>query len=285
MATNDSTAPGDAFAALGSEPRLAILRTVADAVEAGETGLGFTEIYDRVGDGSTSQVSYHLTRLEGRFLRQVEDTYTLTQAGDRVVRAIRSGAYSETPSFEPTEVEGDCPSCGAATLTAAYRESMLAVACDTCETTVATFDLPPSASNGRTNREVLESCNRRAHHEYSAALQGTCSTCGGTTEVDVRECEGPASYTCVARCTECRLRLFAPLEVRLLYHPGVAAFYWEHGVDVSNVPFWQLPTYVAGWTVDCVGDGALPCEITVVHEGAHLRASVDEALGVTVLES
>lgn len=285
MATDDSTAPGDAFAALGSEPRLAILRTVADAVEGGASGLGFTEIYDRVGIGSTSQLSYHLTRLEGRFLRQTDDRYALTQAGDSVVRAVRSGAYSETPAFEPTDVEGDCPSCGTATLTASFRDPMLAVACDTCAATVATFDLPPSASNGRTNREILASCNRRAHHEYSAALQGTCSTCGGKTDVDVREGDGPIAYTCVARCSQCRLRLFAPLEVRLLYHPGVVAFYWEHGVDVSNVPFWQLPTYVDDWTVDC-GDGdPLPCEITVVHEGAHLRAAVDEALDVTILEA
>ena len=282
MTSESSTAPGDAFAALGNEVRISILRTVADAVEEQGDGLRFKAIYDRVDVDSTSQFSYHLDRLEGAFLRKSDGEYVLTQAGERVVRAVRSGAYDERPSFEPTTIEGDCPSCGATTLSVAYRDSLLTVACASCESTVVTYDLPPAASEGRSTTALLHSCNRRAHHEYSTALQGTCSTCGGKTTVDVRESERHDGYTCLAACDQCGLRLFAPLEVRLFYHPAVVAFYWERGEDVSNVPLWRLPAYIGEWTTTGSGDGGLPCAVTVVCGGDELRTTVSEDLEVTV---
>lgn len=282
MSHEASTSPGDAFAALGNEVRIGILRAVADAVEEQGDGLRFRAIYDRVGVDSTSQLSYHLSKLEGAFLRKSEAEYALTQAGDRVVRAVRSGAYDERPAFEPTTIEGHCPSCGVATLSVAYRDSLLTVACASCESNVVTYDLPPAAGEGRTTTELLHSCNRRAHHEYGTALQGTCATCGGKTAVDVRESERGSEYTCVTSCDQCGLQLFAPLEVRLFYHPAVVAFYWERGEDVSSVPLWRLLSYIGDWTVSASGGEALPCEVTVVCDGDELRATVGEDLGVTV---
>ena len=282
MSHEASTSPGDAFAALGNEVRIGILRAVADAVEEQGDGLRFKTIYDRVGVDSTSQLSYHLSKLEGAFLRKSEAEYALTQAGDRVVRAVRSGAYDERPAFEPTTIEGHCPSCGVATLSVAYRDSLLTVACASCESNVVTYDLPPAAGEGRTTTELLHSCNRRAHHEYGTALQGTCATCGGKTAVDVRESERGSEYTCVTSCDQCGLQLFAPLEVRLFYHPAVVAFYWERGEDVSSVPLWRLLSYIGDWTVSASGGEALPCEVTVVCDGDELRTTVGEDLGVTV---
>lgn len=282
MALEQSQSPGDAFAALGNEVRISILRTVADAVEEQGDGLRFKAIYDRVDVDSTSQLSYHLTKLDGAFLRKSDEEYALTQAGERVVRAVRSGAYDERPSFEATTIEGNCPSCGTATLSVAYRDSLLTVSCASCESPVVTYDLPPAAGEGRTTTELLHSCNRRAHHEYSTALQGTCASCGGKTTVDARESERHDGYTCLAECDQCGLQLFAPLEVRLFYHPAVVAFYWERGEDVSNVPLWRLPAYIGDWTISESGDGGLPCDVTVVCDGDELQTTVDEDLDVTV---
>jgi len=282
MSSESSTSPGDAFAALGNEVRISILRAVADAAEIQGEGLRFKAIYDRTDVDSTSQLSYHLARLEGAFLRKSEEAYALTQAGERVVRAVRSGAYDESPSFEPTTIEGNCPSCGVATLSVAYRDSLLTVECASCASTVVTYDLPPGASEGRTTTELLRSCNRRAHREYGTALQGTCASCGGKTSVEARESERRDGYMCLVECAQCGLRLFAPLEVRLFYHPAVVAFYWERGEDVSNVPLWRLPAYIDDWTVSASGDGGLPCEVTVVYDGDELQTTVGEDMDVTV---
>lgn len=282
MPSESCTSPGDAFAALGNEVRISILRTVANALEETGGGLRFKAIYERTDVDSTSQFSYHLNKLDGAFLRKTNEEYTLTQAGDRVVRAVRSGTYDERPSFEPTTIDGSCPSCGVTTLSVAYRDSLLTVACTSCESTVVTYDLPPAAGEGRTTDALLDSCNRRAHHEYGTALQGTCSACGGKTSVDVQKGEQHSGYTCVTVCDQCGLQLFAPLEVRLFYHPAVVAFYWERGGDVSNVPLWQLPAYINDWTVTGSEDGGLPCEVTVVYDGDELQTTVDQNLDVTV---
>ncbi|WP_336037245.1 DUF7351 domain-containing protein [Halobacterium yunchengense] len=281
MDSDTGTGSRDAFAALGNDLRLAVLRVLAAAMEADGSGLSFTALYDELGIESTSRLAYHLSKLDGWFVQRRDDEYVLTQAGDRVVRAVRSGTYSERPSFERTTLEGDCPRCESTTLVAAYEAAMLVVACEACDATVVRYDLPPAAARDRTSREVLADCNRRAHSEYENALRGTCSTCGGRTEVAVESSDG-GEYACVSECSQCGLRLFAPFEARVLYHPGVVSFYWARGVDVSNYPFWRLHSLVSEWTVEGLDEDGLPCRVVLSCEGDSLRAVVDENLAVSV---
>lgn len=284
MSRDDGIPPEQAFSALGSELRLKILHVLAEATEAGEPELSFSEIYDGIDIDSTSQLSYHLDTLTGIFVRNSESGYALTQAGDRVVRAVRSGTYSDQPAFELTTIEGTCPYCAFTVLSAEYRDSSLAVECQSCSGRVVTYNLPPAESQGRTSVETLHSCNRRVHHEYATSLRGTCSTCGGSTKRNIETSDQSNSYICVAKCRRCRLRLFAPLEVRLLHHPAVISFYWRYGVDASTLPLWDLPSYVENWEVEAVETD--PCEfrITIVHEGESLQVTVDDELHVFVLD-
>lgn len=283
MSGDDGADSERAFSALGHEIRLEILNVLADAAESGEPALTFSAVYDRVDIDSTSQLSYHLDPLVGLFVRDTEDGYGLTQAGDRVVRAIRSGMYADRPSFEPTTLDGRCPYCDATVLTAAYRESALAVECDTCGGRVVTFDLSPAESRERTSIETLHSCNRRAHHEYATSLQGTCPTCGGSTDIDIESNDTPDSYSCVSTCRHCGLRLFAPLEVRLLHHPAVVSFYWAHGIDAATLPLWDLPQFVREWEVDALATDPYEFRVTVVHEGESIQLTVDADLQVAVV--
>lgn len=284
MPTDTPVSPEDAFGALGSEHRISVLRTLLDAAESEDRGLSFSEIYDRVEIDSTSQLAYHLDRLAGVFVRKSEGVYTLTQAGDRVVRVVLSGTYSERPDFETTALDGTCPHCESGDIVAEHREPFLAVACESCDETLVTYNLPPAELRGRTNAEVLRSCNRRVHHEYAVALRGTCSLCGGVTDLTVERggSDDPAAVTCVAECSRCRLVLYAPLEVRLLHHPAVVSFYWGHGVDAADLPLWKLPEYVGDW--DVAADETGGWEVTVRYGGESLRVAVDENLGVTALD-
>jgi hypothetical protein len=281
MGSDGGTEPGDAFAALGSERRISILRTLAEAAEAEEGELSFTALYDRLAIDSTSQLSYHLDQLTGGFVRKSGETYALSQAGERVLRAIRSGTYDTEPAFEPITVDGPCPRCPSTTLSASYRERLLTVACADCDATVVTYDLPPPASEGRTSEEILASCDRRARHELSVALAGTCPTCAGVMDVSVDPSDGPASHTCRADCTQCGLRLFAPLEARLLTHPGVVAFFWAHDVDVTSLPFWQLLSLVGDWQVEPDGSSPVPCTVTVRSGDDTLVVRIGTDLSVT----
>jgi hypothetical protein len=283
MPTDSQVSPEAAFAALGNEIRVTVLRVLAAAEDAGdERGLSFTEIYERVDIDSTSQLSYHLDKLDGVFVRESPTGYVLTQAGDRVVRAVRSGTYTERPSFPRTELDGRCPACPATTLVAEYQDPLLEVRCVDCDTTVVTYDLPPGEAADRTPMEALRSCDQRVHQEYATALRGTCATCGGRTDVSTEAREGPDGYLYVAACRRCRHRVYAPVPVRLLYHPAVVSFYWTHGVDVSEVPFWRLVDYLDDWEVERVATDPDRFHATVAYGDDQLRLAIDGDLDVSV---
>jgi hypothetical protein len=114
-------APDEAFAALGNETRMEILRTLGDADEP----LTFSELRDRVGMADSGQFNYHLGKLGEHFVGGTEDGYRLQRAGKRVVEAVLSGAVTGAPVVEPTETDDACLYCGAPT-TVSYREGMLA---------------------------------------------------------------------------------------------------------------------------------------------------------------
>ncbi|GAB7094593.1 winged helix-turn-helix domain-containing protein [Halolamina litorea] len=266
---------GTAFTALGSEHRIEILRVLVEAVENDEPGLSFTELHDRTAIDSSSQFSYHLEELADVFVTESDGEYAPTSAGERVVRAIRSGIYAEEPSFEPTTVDGHCPECGETTLSAAYRERHLSVACADCGTTVVTYDLLPAEAEGRSSMETLRSCNRRVLREYDTAVAGTCPTCSGTTTATIDA--GPdGEYACVATCDRCELRVYGPVELALFGHPAVIAFYWERGIDVTDLPLWRLPAFIGDAERHVVERDPLALKITLHHDGGTLTARIDD---------
>ncbi|WP_440010040.1 DUF7351 domain-containing protein [Halomicrococcus sp. SG-WS-1] len=284
MPDNASVSPEDAFSVLGNELRTAILQAFAEAERDGTNGLTFTAIYDRVPVDSTSQLSYHLDMLDEIFLYKDDQEYALTQAGDKVVRAILSGTYSERPSFESTRLEGRCPACESVSLRADYRERGLVVVCTDCDTQIVVYDLPPAEAKDRSSTEILRSCDQRIHHEYATALRGTCTACGGRTSVEIDSEDGPGSteHYCIARCRSCYRQVFAPLYVRLLYHPAVVVFYWKRDVDISSVPFWEISEYVRNWSTEVIEECPFRAHVTVAYEDAETQLTVDGTLDVSL---
>ena len=274
----------NAFAALGNDHRVDILRTLVVAVESEEPGLAFTDLYDRLEIDSTSQFSYHLDRLTEEFVREVDGKYRPTSAGERVVRAIRSGMYTEAPSFESVTVDGPCPACESTTLRAAYDDPHLQVACTDCGATVVTYDLLPAEVEGRDAMETLRACNRRVLRGYETAIAGSCPTCNGATDVTIETGPEDDDYACVAECSQCALRLFAPVELPLFGHPAVIAFYWEHGVDVTELPLWQLAAYIGDADRRVCESDPLALELQLHRDGASITARIDADGSVSVLD-
>jgi len=42
-------------------------------------------------------------------------------------------------------------------------------------------------------------------------------------------------------CDHCGFRHYLSVGLTLLYHPGLIAFFHDHGTDVTAVPHWELP--------------------------------------------
>src|SRR6056297_211274 len=148
MTENRSTA--DVFRLLADDTRVDILCAVAVAqyeleqVGSGAAELAFSEIYDHVDVENTSKLSYHLGELTGTYLRKSDDGYSLSHAGERIVRFILSGNYEQPKSFGPEPVDGVCVFCGEEALEADLSRQFLRIVCSACEQPVTGQPITPA---------------------------------------------------------------------------------------------------------------------------------------------
>lgn len=292
--TDRGLSPDEAFAILGNELRVEILRTISsaerpEATHREPTGLTFSELYDRVDSSNSSQFSYHLSKLEGAFVRSTDEGYRLTRAGQKVVRAILAGTYNENPEFEPVALPGSCPACGSEGFEARYEDELLAIRCTDCGARLLAYVLSPQQVEGRTPEEVLDSVQRYVRDEFSLAIGGVCIECSGRMTSSVRPARDPVpdQYLEVATCEGCGHELTAPVEARLTYHPAVIAFYWEHGVDLPAEPFWGMFTryHSDEWETECLSTDPYRFRVVVSLDGDELRVELDADLEVTSVKS
>lgn len=120
-------APDEAFAVLGNETHLQILQTLGEA----DSLLSFSALRDRVEMRDRGQFNYHLDKLAGHFVRKTANGYTLRQAVTRVVEAILTGAVTDAPVLEPTQIDESCPHCGAP-VEVYFREEFVGLRCTEC---------------------------------------------------------------------------------------------------------------------------------------------------------
>lgn len=197
--TGDTTlAPDDAFAVLGNETRMDILQELGEA----DGPLSFSELRHRVGVRDSGQFNYHLNKLVGHFIENSDQGYDLRQAGRRVIEAVLSGAVTEAPVVERTQIDWTCHYCGAPSLTMNYRQEQVGTYCSQCEGTyqgsseategalpaeqdrLGYTDLPPAGVHGRTPKEVLETALTWYHSEMVTVSRGICPRCSGPVTGD-----------------------------------------------------------------------------------------------------
>lgn len=92
--SSDGTAPSEAFSALASEVRVAVLVELLAAEERDEDPVAFSALQEAAGVEESAGFAYHLRQLRGQFLRESGDGYVLTPAGRRAARAVVSGAFT-----------------------------------------------------------------------------------------------------------------------------------------------------------------------------------------------
>lgn len=117
-----------AFSVLGNETRMSILQELGNVSE----GLSFSELRDRVGISDSGQFNYHLNKLDGHYITKVDDHYELSRVGNRVVQAVLSGAVTESPVMDLTDIEEYCYHCGTK-LKIDYRDQRVGVFCPGCD--------------------------------------------------------------------------------------------------------------------------------------------------------
>ncbi|ELZ27516.1 hypothetical protein C475_06340 [Halosimplex carlsbadense 2-9-1] len=285
----------DALRALGNEHRLAILLALGDRESATRTNaleLSFSELYDAVPVESTSQFSYHLSQLVGPFVAETDGGYRLTYAGDKIVRAVRSGLYETTPSFDPVAVAGACVGCGASDLVGVLREERVVVRCRACERTMLSDSFPHSQASERSPDEIVESFGYRIWSAYVLIRGDLCPECFGRVErrVDAHDGHetpgGAGGYTFAAVCETCDFTIHLPVEVPAVFHPRASALLADHGFAPLDTPLWELfELFVSeAWTTDVRATDPLDARFELALDGDTLTLAMDESFAVTPVD-
>jgi len=238
------TDPETAFSRLGNETRLRTIRTLA--ADGPQT---FTALFEGSAADTTAGFAYHLRQITGHYVEKhggdEEPRYHLTSAGRAVARALDAGVYTDRVERGPKEVDGECPLCGADSLSAGLADNRVSVACTDCETALLSLPFPPSGARDRTLPELLDAFDSYHRQRLSLVADGVCPDCAGPIQGEIegadppneREAERPVV---VADCEACPFRVRAPVSLFVCDHPDVVSFLDSHEVEAG--PIWNLGT-------------------------------------------
>ena len=296
-------APDAAFAVLGNEVRMDILRTLWDA----DDPVGFADLRGRVGIADSSRFNYHLGKLVGHFVRKTDAGYELRSAGEQVIRSVLAGAITQRPSFGPTALEARCPYCGSE-VESWYDDDRFTARCTDCPGlteseayppgTFMQYHIPPGGVIHRDPDEVLEVAHVFYDAKLTAILDGVCPECAASVRFDFDICpdhelpEDGLCETCGTRpnvwinpvCDNCQYSRLFPSWFAVVNHPAAIAFHFEQGVPWDRVPFskltWENMAHVGDIEeeVRAVDPLELRVSFRAEHESIHL--TLDDALHV-----
>jgi hypothetical protein len=294
--------PDEAFAALGDEVRVRILRVLGDAGEP----LAFTELYDRLPIEDTSRFNYHLGELRGHFVRKDEGGYALDHPGRRVVEAIRSGAVTDDPDLERTSIDDRCPACDGR-LEIRWRDGSIEVFCSSCESRwerssshadaaeesesgyLGRLPFPPAGIRNREAEEAFRAAHAWTVVEILAVGTGLCPRCAATVETELDACADHeddgicsncrSSFAVVfqASCTNCPYHVGSAAGFGLLSSPALLGFMLEHDIDpLSPRSVGRLDRFFSDYDESISSTDPLRVVLTFSLDGDELTLRLDE---------
>ena len=294
--------PDEAFATLGNETRVRILRVLGEAEEP----LSFTELRDRVGIRQGGQFNYHLEKVVGHFVSKTDEGYRLDTAGRRVVEAVLSGAVTESPVVARTRIDWPCELCGAP-VEMVYEQERVERYCTECAGTygeptrpaqsteygyLGAFSLPTAGFSGRSPLELQQAAAVWGHLEVLMAVVGVCPRCSARVEYSLRVCE--AHDATDGRCDQCDNRhavwltldcpnciydLRGAVGGMLVVHTELQAFLAARGLNLLS-PSSRYPGVVWDFDEEVLGTDPLSARYTFTVDGDAISLTVGEELDV-----
>jgi len=280
----------DALGSLGNRHRLSILLELAEAGQVQRNHLhtmSFTELYEAVDIESSSQFTYHLDQLVGPFISETAEGYRLTYSGRKVVRALLSGVYESTSSFESEDVAGSCVACNESALHAVVEDELFTVRCRSCGTNHITAPFPRSLTRGRSTSEIIESIGCYIWGSFVHLQGGVCPECYGRVEttLESHNLDGTTQHILARSCLGCRLEIALPVEVPVLFHPIAMYELWKSGVTVIETPLWELFRHIASdaITTEIISEDPFEATVALNVTGERYRFRMDQSFTVTPL--
>lgn len=301
----------EAFEILSNETRLAILLALWDAYDphATDNTCSFTELRERIGMRQGGQFNYHLDKLVGRFVRKTDTGYELKSAGLTLLQGIIARTGLEDQTFEPTEIDDPCDLCGAPTAIA-YERGRVYQLCTACPGSAAGTEHPdgaliawtfePTGVADRSAEELFAASTIKNFGRIAMRFEALCPDCSGPVEWSIDICDdhepGPdgscpdcgRTETILAKetCTVCKSYGYGSPSIKVLLHPAVVSFFYDHGVEIGFTGHTDYAdvarTLALVDTFEETVDERDPprIRVTISYEGDELHLLLDETMSV-----
>jgi len=250
------TYAAEAFALLGNETRVSILLALWEEYDphADDNAVPFSRIFDHVDRDDRGNVNYHLTKLQGQFVRQRTERggYELRETGLKLVRSIVAGAGVQDIEIERREIDQRCPFCDAPTAVS-YHDGVVLHTCPECdgvgtvqtdtEGFLSAVPFDPAGLAERTAEEIRAASTVAALRQIQSLFDGLCPACSGPVEGWLECCpDHDPSGTCGHcerkfaawarfQCQVCKNHSTTSPKTLALFHPAVISFYDDHGIS------------------------------------------------------
>ena len=277
----EGLSPDRAFWLLGDQMRTAILRAVW---ESSEETITFSEIRAQIGNPDSGKFNYHLNKLVGHFLSKGDGGYSLTQAGREVVRAVMAGTITKHAEIGPGPIDAQCTECGG-TLVVRYDEYGI-IECEDCGELVMWNEFPPAGLDTRSAEEFASTFDRWTQVRFGLAMDGICPNCACETTMEVLDRAGESAdgIASMHRCENCKYEARVPLFGHVVSHPATISFFYDRGVDVTELPYWRLRSLAREFTEEVISQTPWTASITMRSDGHTLELTLDESLAVVDVE-
>jgi hypothetical protein len=306
--TLGGVSPEEAFAILGDETRLNIIRVLwragalhaYDDIDDSASTISFSELRRRVDVDDNGRFNYHLSKLVPHFVRKTADGYRLSGGGKRIARTVISIAGDHDATVAG-EVSTDCPVCGAA-VAVTYEDQWLRFACTECpglfgdaapDGTLLNAPFPPPGLAGRTPDDALRAELYRCMLDLTCLMQGVCPECASAVRGTLSVCDdhdatperlcGACGTPFVAwgelRCDTCRFAKRLPVELCVMGLAPVIGFLYARGTEVLAPSLDELFDLVRTQVRTTVTERPLRVATTIGADDA-LTLTLDEHLSV-----
>lgn len=305
----DGLSPDEAFAILGNEIRLEIIRVLWRANAAHEyddgsdtaTTMSYSGLQNEVDIEDNGKFNYHLSRLVPHFIRRTDDGYWLSGAGKQIARTVIAVSGTDRLDFSK-ELETNCPLCGEH-VEVTYEDQWLRIRCAECDGlfgdhaptgTLFLTNYPAAGLTARDADEALAAGLYRCALDITYMMYGICRECAGrisssVTVCDAHESQGghlcatcgtPFSVWAEMRCDTCRFAKRLPVE---MYATGLAmasGLVDNQEMDIHSPSFDEAIDLLRNKVQTTVSKEPLRVSITIEGETRTFAVTLDEDMNV-----
>lgn len=237
----ERTVPEEAFALLGHQIRLDILRAFFDSYSPIDPGsrsevrdqrkLSYSELMAATDTEDSGKFNYHLEKLRGVYVEKIDAEYVPTASAIALYQAVVANRPTQ-PVPANFEIDEACPNCGAG-LRGRYEQEFLTIGCPACDLfSGLTYHLPKNGLAVRDGEDVYRTVYERMMHHVGLARTGQCPSCAGVTSITVPRdrLDGESLPTAEIICETCSWLVTVDIVSALQFEPRVTSALFEMGV-------------------------------------------------------